>query len=119
MSTQRILRSLQKSQVNPVEATVTGNIPKWVNGSLFRNGPGQFEFNNKFYSHLFDGAAVVNKFEINDGKVYFSNRHIDSVFYKKATSQKELVGQFGTVSEGTNIFGRLKDFFNMPATTDK
>ena len=103
----------------PVQASVKGVIPSWLNGSLFRNGPGQFEFNNKYYEHLFDGAAVVNKFEIKNGEVFFSNKHIESTFYQKAKSQKNLVGQFGTTEQGTNIFGRLKEFFNPPTTTDK
>ncbi len=119
MSTQRILRNLRRATDKPVQASVKGSIPKWLNGSLFRNGPGQFEFNNKYYQHLFDGAAVINKFEIKNGDVFFSNKHIDSAFYKKNESQKNLVAQFGTASQDTNIFGRLKGFFNTPITADK
>lgn len=114
MTVQNILRTIKKATTTPVQAAVKGNIPKWVNGSLYRNGPGTFEFNNKYYSHLFDGAACVNKYEINDGQVKFSNRFLDTKFYQKASTQKDLVGQFGTVGENTNIISRVKSFFKIP-----
>lgn len=114
MSVQNILRSLKEANTTPVQALVKGNIPKWVNGSLYRNGPGRYEFNNKFYHHLFDGAACVNKYEINDGQVKFSNKFLDTKYYQKAISENKLIGQFGTVGEKSNIFNRLKGFFKIP-----
>ena len=31
-----LMRSLSKSLNKPVEATISGNIPSWVSGTLFR-----------------------------------------------------------------------------------
>lgn len=118
MSVQNILRTIRQSTSKPVQAAVKGTIPKWVNGSLYRNGPGQFEFENKYYNHLFDGAACVNKFVIKDGNVSFSNKLLESAFYKESIKAKGIIGQFGTVAEKSNVFTRLKNFFKLPLVTD-
>jgi carotenoid cleavage dioxygenase-like enzyme len=34
------------------ETKVTGEIPTWLNGTLFRNGPGRYEYGDKKYNHL-------------------------------------------------------------------
>lgn len=114
MSTQNLVRSIRKSVTTPVQALVRGSIPKWVNGSLFRNGPGQYEFGNKYYKHLFDGAAVVNKFQIKDGNVYFSNKHLETEFYKNSIKTDGLIGQFGTNASKSSIFSRLKSLKETP-----
>ncbi len=36
-----LLRNLTKDLVPEIEAVVKGKIPVWLNGSLFRNGPGR------------------------------------------------------------------------------
>ena len=84
MTVQNILRTVRQGTTKPVRAAVKGNLPKWLNGSLFRNGAGRFEFNDKYHNHLFDGAACVNKFEIIDGDVVYSNKFLETVFYKES-----------------------------------
>ncbi|CAG8599538.1 5840_t:CDS:2 [Ambispora gerdemannii] len=72
----------------PVELQVKGNIPKWVEGVLHRNGPGTFEIpveKNKSvfkFHHWFDGLAQVHRFEIRDGKVTYRSRSIATAIEK-------------------------------------
>ncbi len=47
-----LLRSIEKDHPEPVETKVTGKIPIWLNGTLFRNGPGRYEYGDKKYNHL-------------------------------------------------------------------
>jgi beta,beta-carotene 9',10'-dioxygenase len=47
-----LLRSLIKDNPEPVETKVTGEIPEWLSGTLFRNGPGRFEYGDKKFNHL-------------------------------------------------------------------
>ena len=44
-----------------------GEIPSWVRGSLYRNGPGMFEIGDDKYNSWFDGLAMFQRFHI--GKV--------------------------------------------------
>lgn len=55
------LRSCEKEILEPITGTVQGNIPKWVKGSLLRNGPGSLNVGNMQYHHLFDSAALLHK----------------------------------------------------------
>lgn len=113
-----LLRSLSKSTETPVKAIVTGEIPKWVNGSLYRNGPGRFKFGQNTYEHLFDGQACVHKFTVKNGDVHYSNKLLETKSYLKTLENKQLFPNFGTVDKGSNIFKRFKNFFFPPETSD-
>lgn len=64
-----------------VSLPVTGKIPSYVNGRLFRNGPGVYEVTHKngettHINHWFDGIATVHRFRIDGdaGTVSYKNR---------------------------------------------
>jgi carotenoid cleavage dioxygenase-like enzyme len=109
-SRKNLIRSLSKDQ-EPIEAKVTGVVPDWLNGSLFRNGPGRFRFGDRIYKHLFDGMACVNKFEIVEGRVFFSNKLLKTTVYTHNMKTKRLYSMFGTQDVCSTVFGRLKTFF--------
>ncbi len=50
---------------------ISGSIPDWVCGSLYRNGPGLYEIGEHEFSHLFDPMAMFQRFHI--GKYTFQN----------------------------------------------
>lgn len=65
--------------VNPTECEVTGTIPSWVNGVLYRAGPGKFDIERNdgsvfSFSHWFDGLALIHRFKIENGKVSYNSR---------------------------------------------
>ncbi len=66
------------------ELPVKGTIPGWLNGTLFRNGPGTFELANEAYRHWFDGLAMLHKFVIADGRVTYSNKFLHCAAYDEA-----------------------------------
>ncbi|KAK3317071.1 carotenoid oxygenase [Apodospora peruviana] len=68
----------------PVEVPVTGSIPTWAAGSLYRTGPGVYKIENTavgtFYTtHWFDGLAQTHRFDIlpdenGSVKMFYSSR---------------------------------------------
>lgn len=50
MSGFKVLRSLKSSTDLPVKTVIKGELPSWLNGTLYRNGPGRYEFNGKAYT---------------------------------------------------------------------
>lgn len=68
---------------------VTGEIPRWVAGTLIRNGPGRFSTGTTSYRHWFDGLAMLRAFWISDGSVSYANRYLrtDSYADDLATDQ--------------------------------
>lgn len=115
-----LFRSTEE-QVSPVEATVTGHIPEWLKGNFVRLGPGKFDLGDFVMNHWFDGYAVLYKFNINNGKVTFSKRFLQSDAYKRAVAVgRPVFTEFGTKSfpdPCKNIFSRMMSSL-LPDLTD-
>jgi len=115
-----LLRSLESSHQEPIETIVTGVIPVWLSGTLFKNGTGRYEYGNKYYKHFFDGHACIHKFKIERGtnKVIYSNRLLNTKAYTRSLAENRLYPVFGTQDLCSNVFGRLKTVFRFHETMD-
>lgn len=51
-----------------------GRIPSFLKGSLLRLGPGLFEVGDEPFYHLFDGQALMHKFDFKNGQVTYFRR---------------------------------------------
>lgn len=83
----KLLRSLTNKLQEPVQAEVKGEIPKWLAGTMYRNGPGRFHYGDKTYAHLFDGHACVHKVKIDQGKVIYSSKFLETKSYTKSLAE--------------------------------
>ncbi|RWS06190.1 Retinal pigment epithelial membrane-like protein [Dinothrombium tinctorium] len=105
--------------VKPIPCVVDGSIPNWVHGSLIRIGPGKWDFDKFTMNHWFDGSAILVKFQIDDGKVFFSTRFLESDAYKRlAVVKKPVFTEFGTRAfpdPCKNLFAR---FFSQIVPSD-
>ena len=45
-----------------ITLSLTGNVPRWLKGTLIRNGPGSLECGDSRFQHLFDGAALLQRY---------------------------------------------------------
>jgi len=91
------LRTCQEDTPNPVVGQRTGHIPEWLSGSLVQNGPGKFSFGADVYKHLFDGSALVQKFEVSGGEVTYQCKFVRTrAFKKNSEAAKIVVPEFGT-----------------------
>ncbi|RUS90529.1 hypothetical protein EGW08_001706 [Elysia chlorotica] len=77
----------------PIDVEVTGEVPTWINGSLFRDGPGLFKIGPTVWNNLFDGYAVLQRWTIRDGKVTYQASILDSENYKKSAKHRRIVGE--------------------------
>lgn len=106
----------------PQEATVIGDIPKWLSGNFLRVGPGKFDLGNFTLNHYLDGFAMLSTYTIKDGKVQFHSKYLKSDAYKKATMAKRpIFTEFGTRSYPDpckNIFSRMMSQFDPKGITD-
>lgn len=91
------VRSCTSEVSNPVEGKLTGEIPEWLNGSLFMNGPGTYSIGDHQLKHLFDGMALLQKFEISNQKITYQNKYVKSEAYTKGRENNRVIfGEFGT-----------------------
>ncbi|MGA7396922.1 MAG: carotenoid oxygenase family protein [Solirubrobacterales bacterium] len=61
---------------------VDGKLPRWLTGTLMRNGPALFEIEEERFNHWFDGLAMLHAFSFNGGKVSYRNRFLRSSAYR-------------------------------------
>jgi len=65
-------------------------MPSWANGSFYTSGPSKFEMGDVKLGMAVDGFGRFNKFEINDGKVNFSSKMLDSKWLELCESKNDI-----------------------------
>lgn len=73
------------------ELPITGEVPKDLSGSFYRNGPNQQHLPPKGDYHLFAGDGMTHAFHINNGKVGYCNRWIETAKYRIEREQGKAV----------------------------
>ncbi|TGZ48252.1 carotenoid isomerooxygenase isoform X1 [Temnothorax longispinosus] len=111
------MRSCEKEVIEPLRSTeIIGAIPKWLKGTLLRNGPGNLKVGNYCYQHLFDSSALLHRFGIADGEVTYQRRFVQTEVYKRNMAAQRIVfNEFGTNATPDpcqTIFHRVATVFN-------
>lgn len=98
-------------------ASVHGDLPSWLSGTLVRNGPGIFDVDDVSLDHWFDGFSVLHAFSLADGEASYSCRPLASRALRHAREEGELgYGEFAT-DPCRSIFERVAALFQ-PTPTD-
>ncbi len=78
-------------------ALVSGRLPRDLNGTFYRNGPGRFELGGERYRHWFDGDGFAQRWQILDGKVNHRGRFVQTQrFVDESAAGQFLYPSFGT-----------------------
>ncbi|KAK3593225.1 hypothetical protein CHS0354_012303 [Potamilus streckersoni] len=111
----KLFQTVHEEHEDLIEGKITGTIPSWLSGSLYRNGPGMYEVGENKYSHWFDPMAMFHRFYVKDGKAYYQSKYLRSETYKRNMAENRIVfSQFGTVAfpdPCKNIFQRFLSYF--------
>ncbi len=94
------------SEIEIDSLPVEGNIPQWLNGSLFRNGPAKFETTQVSYNHWFDGLAMIHRYSFHAGQVAYQNRFLCTSPYRQMLATGQLSSGFETV-QPTSLVSRI------------
>jgi len=95
---------------------IRGTIPRWLSGTLIRNGPAKFEVGRQTFRHWFDGLAMLHKFSFQHGQVSYANKFLESRAYKKAMETGKIhFSEFAT-DPCRRIFSRVSSMFSPQAT---
>jgi len=92
-----IFKSIEKEYYDE-KLIIEGYIPTTINGTLFRNGFGKFEGEGFKFNHLFDSLALILKFNIDNGDVYFQSRLMNSKYYNQSKYEMPLYRTLGGLS---------------------
>jgi carotenoid cleavage dioxygenase-like enzyme len=109
--------SLEREIVDPVQLQIQGELPRWLEGTLFRTGPSKFEVGQQTYNHWFDGLAMLHRFAFAEGRASYANRFLRSRAYREAERTGRISYREFATDPCRTLFGRLVAVFN-PEPTD-
>jgi carotenoid cleavage dioxygenase-like enzyme len=78
-------------ETDEIEIPVEGKVPDWLDGTLYRNGPGRFEVGNRRVSHQFDGLAKLYKFRFSRGTVHYATKFLKSAVYNESIRKNDII----------------------------
>ncbi|PAV79696.1 hypothetical protein WR25_17258 [Diploscapter pachys] len=100
----------------PIECELRGTPPKFLEGTMLRNGPGMFQIGNDMYKHWFDGLAYPQRYHFQDGKLFYSAKFIETNDYMNNINNRTIVtSSFGTYKfpdPCKRIYGRFETKFD-------
>lgn len=91
---------------------VTGEIPEWLNGTLIRNGPGTFKIGDQKYRHWFDGLAMLHRFTIQNKKVSYENKFLESNAFAEAKANNRIMYSEFATDPCRSLFARVMAIFD-------
>lgn len=101
---------------------ISGTIPAGLRGSLFRNGPGNFERGETRYEHVLDGDGLLCKFSLDGAKgtASFSSRFVRTPEFVQEEEADAVLHRntFGTQPEGGMINNAFNLILKNPANTN-
>ena len=83
-------------EVRNRDLPVDGDIPAWLDGALYRNGPARWTVGDAEADHWFDGLAHLTRFGFDDGAVRYTNRFPRTDAYHTAVEDGSFAGQFSS-----------------------
>ena len=104
---------------------ICGTIPKALKGSVFRNGPGNFERGGERYKHVLDGDGLLCRWSIDgeSGRARFASKFVGTPFYEEEVAAGKVMHRntFGTQPGGEGLSGWMANVGNValknPANT--
>lgn len=96
-----------ENEISVDELPVTGTVPAWLSGELFRNGPAKFETATQGFRHWFDGLAMVHRFAFADGSVSYRNRFLRTPAYEASRLDGEIAYAEFATDPCRSLFARL------------
>lgn len=99
----------EETLINNLE--IKGEIPKWISGTLFRNGPAKFTNNNSFVSNWFDGLAMIHSFTIDNGNISYTNKFLRTRDYEHVKETGKLDYSGFVQDPCKSIFSKVFSYF--------
>ncbi|MCH8532443.1 MAG: carotenoid oxygenase family protein [Saccharospirillum sp.] len=80
---------------------IEGQVPKALNGALYRNGPGLYERSGRRKRHLLDGDGLVQRLSFDNGRARYQNAFVQTPkFIAEEEAQRYLYSTWTTRRAG-------------------
>ncbi len=91
---------------------VRGELPPWLEGSLLRTGPAQWEVGDRSMRHWFDGLAMLHRFGFGGGRVSYANRFLETNAYRAARAAGRISYSEFATDPCRSLFQRVSTMFS-------
>jgi carotenoid cleavage dioxygenase-like enzyme len=91
---------------------VRGQLPPWLQGSLLRTGPAQWEVGGRSMNHWFDGLAMLHRFSFAVGEVSYANRFLETRAYRAARDTGRITYSEFATDPCRSLFQRVSTMFS-------
>jgi all-trans-8'-apo-beta-carotenal 15,15'-oxygenase len=92
----------------------SGEVPAFVRGTYYLNGPARFRIGNLRYRHWLDGDGMVSRLCFSADGVHFKNRYVQSTkAVKEQAAGRALFRTFGTSFQDSRL-NRVKNGLESP-----
>jgi carotenoid cleavage dioxygenase-like enzyme len=98
-------------ELNHQKLSVSGTIPKWLDGTLVRNGPLNITIDGQKNVHWFDGLAMLHAFSFHDGQVDYTNKFLHTEAYQKVFDRGSLDYAGFATNPKLSLFKQLLSYF--------
>lgn len=93
-----------------------GSPPPWLQGNLFRNGPGRYNRGQVEVNHWFDGLALLHAFRLTPTTVSYHSRYVRSHDYRFAETTGQIASPGFACDPCRSLFRKLASAFVVDAT---
>ena len=91
---------------------VTGQLPKWLHGSLIRTGPAKWEVGDRSMNHWFDGLAMLHRFSFAGSGVSYANRFLQTRAWRAARDSGRIEYSEFATDPCRSLFQRVTAMFS-------
>ncbi|WP_129113262.1 carotenoid oxygenase family protein [Halegenticoccus tardaugens] len=102
----------QREELSDARLPVEGSFPDWLRGTLFVNGPGQFEVGGESLIHWFDPLAMLRRFRFDDDGVSYANRFVRSRDFEYARRKGGVRTPFPGTPPDRSVVTRLRQLLS-------
>jgi all-trans-8'-apo-beta-carotenal 15,15'-oxygenase len=96
--------SFTPSEQSYVVEDIEGQVPEFIRGTYYMNGPARFSLGGFRYNHWLDGDGMVCALRFDDGPVEFTSRFIQSAKHAvEEEAGRPLFRAFGTTFESDHL----------------
>jgi beta,beta-carotene 9',10'-dioxygenase len=103
-------------EAEPVTLPWQGEPPSWLQGTLFRNGPGRYNRGQVEVNHWFDGLALLHALRITPEDVTYHSRFVRSHDYRTAELEGEIAAPGFACDPCRSLFRKVASLFSLDAT---
>jgi beta,beta-carotene 9',10'-dioxygenase len=96
---------------------VTGELPRWLQGSLIRTGPAKWDLGSRTMNHWFDGLAMLHRFSFADGEVSYASRFLETKAYRAVKETGDIAYSEFATDPCRSLYQRVTSMFS-PSLTD-